>query len=127
MAKQFTTIMMDKETVSQMRELKASVERWTGRSLSWGDFIKVLLAVYQARTDPRAGPGVLMAEMHQGKPMSEEELAEAGWEPDDQLTLQLGAALGKEVSLSRASCEAVAELVAEKLAVGGHRPRRNRR
>ena len=94
MAKSITTIMLAKDRVAEMREIKARAERWAGRTLSWGDFVGILLTVYEARGQ--------VAEMHQDVPMSEGELAEAGWAE-------------MPLTLSEADQERIAELVVEKL------------
>ena len=85
-----------------MRDIRSRIEEWTGRSMSWGDFIKVLLAVYEART-PETWAQV--AEMGSGKPMTEEELEEAGVE---ELP-------GLPITLSEEDRDRIAELVVEKL------------
>ena len=98
----FTTIMLGKELVTRMREIRTRIEEWTGHSMSWGDFIKVLLAVYEART-PETWPQV--AVMGSGKPMTEEELEEAGVEEIP----------GLSITLSEEDRDRIAELVVEKL------------
>ena len=104
MAKSFTTIMLDKDLVSRMRELKERVEGWTDRSMSWGAFIGMLLAVYEARGEPSVR-GTSVAEMQRGVPMTEEELHEAGFESFP----------GLPVTLNERDKERIAEMVAEKI------------
>ena len=102
MARKFTTIMLDKELVAQMREIRSRMEAWIGQKRSWGGFIKFLLAVYEAREPHTSGQ---VAVMESGKPMTAEELEEAGVE---ELP-------GLPVTLSEEDRDRIAELVVEKL------------
>lgn len=98
----FTTVMVDRNLVTRMRGIRGRIEDRRGYKLSWGDFIKVLLAVYEAR---ESGIGSQVAEMRGDKPMTDEELDEAGIESFP----------GLPVTLSEQDQEKIAELVAQKI------------
>ena len=126
MAKSVTTIMLAKDRVAEMREVKARAERWAGRPLSWGDFVALLMTVYEARGEVGGvDRGIPVAEMHQDVPLSEEELAAAGWEeipvPPSLREAQATAgqlppqAPGIPITLSEEDQERIAELVAKKV------------
>lgn len=102
MPKEFTTIMLDKKLVAQMREIRSRVEAWTDQRMSWGGFIKLLLAVYEARQPDTSDQ---VAEMQAGRPMTDQELADAGVE---ELP-------GLPITLTEEDRDRIAALVVKKL------------
>ena len=101
---QKTSITVNHQELAKWRVVKAEVERDSGHSLSWEQFLDVVISSF------RQIDQVPVARMAQDL----DETVEL--EPDDEFTLEVAAMTGSRASLSEVTCELIAEMVADKVA-----------
>lgn len=103
------TITFDRAQVADWRITKATASRDSGKSFTWGDFFDMLVASYEWPPEP------LVAHMAQDPP-SVEDAPDVTLIPNDALTLEVAEMMGgRAASLTDATCELIAEKVAEKI------------
>ena len=76
----------------------------------------MLLAIHEQTEVSGSRGEALIAEMTQNeRPMTDEEMAKAGIEPDDAMTLEMAGLTGGRAHLSEETIDTIAERVAEKV------------
>ena len=111
----YGSIWIELDKLAALRAVKAEWERRSGGSFRWGDFLMMLITLHEA---PGAGieeEQVPVAEMHQDEPLTDEQLAAMGVQPDDAMTLEMAALAGTKADLSEGTIEALATKVAERV------------
>ena len=103
------------EQLAELKALKVAWEQRARQKFTWGDFLTMLVTLHQP-SPSRDPQDVQYVEMHHDEePLTEKQLAEAGWERDDAFTLQVASTFGGRASLSDDTIERIAELVAAKV------------
>ncbi len=100
---QKTSITVNHQELAKWRVVKAEVERDSGHSLSWEQFLDVVISSFRQLDQ------VPVATMAQDLDEAEQ------LEPDDEFTLKVAAMTGSRAILSEVTCELIAEMVADKL------------
>ncbi len=116
--KKYQNISIDPAQFPEIKRAKLRYQVLEGRDVTWGDFFQFLISKVFSESDGE----VLYAEMRQDedhRPLTEQELAELGVVPDDVSACQLAPMVGASVTLSEASCELIAQKLAEKLRAEG--------
>ena len=102
-----TSITVNHQELAKWRVIKAEVERDSGKSLSWEQFLDHVIHSFQHIDQ------IPVARMAQERDEETDETVQIV--KDDALTLEVAAMTGHRAHLSEETCDLIAEMVADKV------------